>query len=280
MTDIFQETDQAAAASTTRGMAWKFTLLQSLSSDSAPRVLETSQLLAAAKRLKSDVTEATVRLLAKELVESGVLEAVGHGMYLNLRKYPGPTIEEVVPKVRAGAIASGSWVLGMTGAKNNPDDRVVTAVVPVSKDKRPNTGRVELKSGHAFHVYGLAERFFSAPAGKESWVYDKLEGQKRFTPTAALLHWIHLAHVNRAKTDAAALTDPPPGDVDFSDQVTGNPAHDCDLSHAKTLAAHWGMDAEFSAWMAKWEHAHRGRESYERGEEAYEASVATRRPRP
>ncbi|MFK4706001.1 hypothetical protein ABIC83_002840 [Roseateles asaccharophilus] len=231
--------------SDSKGAAWKFALLGGLADPVARRIYTTAELQTLVREYRPTASPNTARVTVEMLVDAGALRKVSGGVYLNRRATPPAEMDEIAGSLRSGAVISLLSVLGKSGFLNNIADEMVTAVVPTSATKRPNLGLVTTSQGDRFHFFGLAERFF--PSNDEERFEMLRPGSPcpTFRPEAALLHWLHLAAMNRSKLTA------PPVDVDMDV---------LDQELLGKLAEKWALGGELMAWRARAEGLHFGAE--------------------
>lgn len=191
--------------------AWKFRSLGLMAAADAPRAFTGPEL---ASWLAGHGIEPTRRTLTGALVEweaAGAIRKVAHGIYLNLRATPEPTVEEAAQRVRPGAIVSLATVLGRAGVINNPV-YWTTAVIPTGK-----YDRLESQGGQGV-VFRFAQmRHDLLPRPGTPFARDALEPYAQAptaTPEKALLDWLYLATSPRG---AARWPLPPAHDWDIGD---------------------------------------------------------------
>jgi len=226
------------------GVDWKFSLLGGLATPAARRIYTAADFHAFTQTFRPSSPN-TSRALSEMFVKAGALRRVSGGIFLNRRATPPAEMTEVAKYLRAGAVVSLHSVLGRCGFLNNIPDEVVMAVVPTSATKRPSLGEVTTSSGNRFWFFGLAEKFFPSTP-QERWEMLAPGAQcETFRPEAALLHWIHLADMQRSSLTL------PPVDVDMSalnEELLGS------------LANRWGLTQALASWKQKAESLNFGEE--------------------
>jgi hypothetical protein len=226
------------------GADWKFALLGGLTGPAARRIFTAAEFHDFVQRYRSGASTSTARTVADMLVNAGALRRVSSGVFLNRRAMPPAELAEVAGHIRNGAVISLHSVLGEVGFLNNPS-AVVVAVLPTSATKRPKLGEMKTSSGDVFRFYGLAERFFPKSDQDRFKMLQPGRPCDMFRPEAALLHWLHLANMQRSTITA------PPVDVDMET---------LDLELLGELAKRWGVNQQLAEWKARAEASNYGAE--------------------
>jgi hypothetical protein len=211
-----------------RGADWKFAVMGALSSSKARRIYTAGEFQEFVRAFRPGVTAPTARSASELLVSAGALRRVSSGVFLNRRAVPPTELTEVAAHIRGGAIISMHSVLGECGFLNNPSD-IVMAVLPTSTTKRPRLGEVTTSTGDVFRFFGLAEKFFPATDTDRFRMLQQGRPCEMFRPEAALLHWLHLAGMQRSSMTM------PPADVDRSaldEELLADLAYRWDLRRA------------------------------------------------
>jgi hypothetical protein len=164
--------------------------LLSLSQPGAPRVLSASVAWKYFQEQGVNMALPTVKRAFPHWVQTGDLVAVRHGVFLNVRATPRPTLDETAAYLRKGAIISLQTVLGRSGVYNNPTPWI-TCVVP----QRVATDRgavAELKVGDTQFRFSALPGSLVPQVG-DDWYDDAFTAFAR-TPTAppetALVDWL------------------------------------------------------------------------------------------
>lgn len=226
------------------GAEWKFALLGGLAEPFARRIFTAAEFHEFVRRYRPSASVTTARTLSEMLVTSGALRRVSSGVFLNRRSLPPTELNEVASYIRGGAIISLQSVLGECGFLNNPPSTVF-AVLPTSATKRPKLGEVRTSAGDLFRFHGLAERFFPKNEKERFEMLQPGRPCEMFRPEAALLHWLHLANMQRSTLSA------PPLDVDMTT---------LDRELLGKLAEQWELGPQLAAWRTKAEAANFGEE--------------------
>jgi hypothetical protein len=184
---------------------WTTRLELELAKPQSLRVLDKASVVRLARGVRSDLSNPTIDRWIREAIDSGRLQRVVRGTYLNRFTHPAAVPCEAAVWLRQGAIISLQTVLGDSGVWNNFTDWV-TAVVPLSpRYPTPSLGRMATSAG-TFVFRGIPVSTLNV--GAES---DRLEpglSYRRATPEAALLHWLYLARSPRSSLSL------PPIDLD------------------------------------------------------------------
>lgn len=186
---------------------WATRLELELAKPQSLRVLDKACIVRLARGLQSDLSNPTIDRWIREGIDSGRLQRVVRGTYLNRYIHPAALPCEAAVWLRQGAIVSLQTVLGDSGVWNNFTDWV-TAIVPLApRYPTPSLGRMATGAG-TFVFRGIPLN--TLDAGSES---DRLEpglAYRRATPEAALLHWLYLARSPRSHLSS------PPVDLDVA----------------------------------------------------------------
>lgn len=176
---------------------WRQTLYNALKDFDAPRVTSFSELMTFADDAGCVITEKQLKTFVEQAIQFDFLKVARHGIYLNLKAWPTPSMAEVSPRMRPGAIVSLHTVLGEAGIINNYSAQV-HCVVPINDfGGRPNVGDVTAKDGTVFNFNAIKASVLEA--GDEIDRLVPLLPYDRATPEAALVHWIYLASNHRSK---------------------------------------------------------------------------------
>lgn len=212
---------------------WRYLLLGSLESSSAPRVCTTKDLTRQVRQVRPRATLATVRSAIDGLVWAGALSKVSQGLYLNRRCRPITDLGEAAQHIRQGAVLSLESVLGECGFLNNLP-AIVTAVVPLRPNHTPNVGEVKTSGGQVFRFSALPERFLPSTDEDKRLMLQAGRFCPAVKPEVAALHWLRLALSPRSPMRS------PPQDVDFS-------ALDVEL--LKELTWRWDLSGALDMWL-------------------------------
>ena len=259
-------TPNRAASELRSGAEWKFSLLGGLAEPFARRIFTAAEFYEFVQRYRVGASVTTARSLSEMLVSSGALRRVSSGIFLNRRSIPPTEITEAASHIRNGAVISLHSVLGEVGFLNNPPS-VVFAVLPTSATKRPKLGEARTSAGDIFRFHGLAERFFPQNDQERFKMLQPGRPCEMFRPEAALLHWLHLANMQRSSLWR------PPFDVDMST---------LDLELLDRLAERWDLGGQLLQWRTQAEAVNFGEEPEARApttaptQEAHDASAAAR----
>lgn len=216
-----------------RGADWKFSLMAGLAVPGVPRIMTASEFHQIASKYRPEISLSTARTASHLLVSAGALQRVSNGMFLNKRSNPPTEIMELASHIRDGAMISLHSTLGECGFLNNPSD-IVTAVLPTSAEKRPRLGEVLTSGGNRFRFYGLAEKFFPATDMDRFQMLQQGRACAVFRPEASVLHWLHLANMNRSQLTML------PVDVDVDI---------LDMDLLTTLAEKWKLEKQLASWF-------------------------------
>lgn len=179
-----------------------------LKNNDAPRVFSPTSLKEYFKENALEVSRPSITLYMQSWNDGSFIKKVKHGVYLNLRATPEPSLEEAAPWVREGAIVSLQTVLGQSGVLNNPTDWV-TCVYAHSKN--PNNLNLECEGG-TFKFTSINDK--ALPSPDEDWykeAYEPYSSNLTATPEKALLDWIYLG------THAYQWSLPPAHDIDWEE---------------------------------------------------------------
>ncbi|CAN5129793.1 hypothetical protein BH24PSE2_BH24PSE2_23060 [soil metagenome] len=187
---------------------WRSRLVTSLAQGDAPPVLTRDLLSRFATTAKDGqvVPESTLTRWIQDAVQSGQLQPVHRGLYLNRFGTNPGALADAVPFFHKDAVVSLNTVLGDAGVLNNPS-HTVTAVVPIDAGfPSPKLGRQRSRAG-TLHFYGLPRRVLGSGA-----LSDRLEPSDRFahpraTSEKALLDWLYLAKSVRSHRTLPAASD-------------------------------------------------------------------------
>jgi hypothetical protein len=216
---------------------WKRLAEAALISLGAPRVV-TIQDLQSYARLNAErqPSASAVTRWVRMLNETGKLQPVTRGVYLN--RLAGPSVHpaEASQYIRRGAVVSLAWVLERSGALNNFGD-TVTCVVPQCSDfSPPRVGERETTAGQ-FRFYAVRMTVLSAGRENIEDVQDLNFAYPRATPERALLDWIYLGACVRSRLSL------PPLDIQM---------HQMNPSRLKRLASAMGIARQWTEWHARW----------------------------
>lgn len=200
-------------------------LVSELRKEKAPRILTVKSIMEYSKKqMGMNVPKITAQTSLIRLTNDKILTSPRRGLYLNTLAEPQPTIAELAPHLRDGAVISLQTVLGQAGVLNNPTPWV-TCVVP--RSRTTNTGKMDV-DGTVFSFSSMNEA-----AMCEDLPHLALQPYAQ-TPTAtpekALLDWIYLAKHSRK------WSEPPRFDLDL-DRLD----HDA----METLSKAMGIEAEW-----------------------------------
>lgn len=216
---------------------WKHLAEAALISLGAPRVvtiqdLQSYAMLNAEKRPSASAVTRWVRILN----ETGKLQQVTRGVYLNRMAGPSVHSAEASQYIRRGAVVSLAWVLECSGALNNFGD-TVTCVVPQCSDfAPPRVGERKTTAGQ-FRFYAMPMTVLSAGRENIEDVQDLNFTYPRATPERALLDWIYLGASVRSRLS------PPPFDIRM---------HQMSQPRLKRLARAVGITGQWTEWHARW----------------------------
>ena len=200
-------------------------LIPALRNPKAPRVVTVNGLMSFAKdTLGIDLPKITINTNLAKLTRDGLLRNPARGLYLNTLAEPQPTIIELAPHLRDGAVVSLQTVLGQSGVLNNPTPWVTCVV---SRARMATAGKMDV-DGTVFSFSSMNEA-----AMCEDLPHLALQPYAQAptaTPEKALLDWIYLAKHSRK------WSEPPRFDLDL-DRLD----HDAmgTLSKAMGIEAEW-----------------------------------------
>ena len=215
----------------------KQALEKALLSFGAPHVV-TTQDLEAHVRVSTDTlpSPATLTRWVRALTETGALQHVARGVYLNRLAGPAVHPAEAAQYLRRGAVVSLAWVLERSGALNNYGDTVTCVVPLVPGMAPPNVGERDT-AAVPFRFYAMPDRLFGAGAARPEDVQDLRYGYPRATPERALLDWIYLGASVRSRLPL------PPLDI----QLRG-----MSQPRLARLAKAMGIENAWRSWHAGW----------------------------
>lgn len=264
---------QEAQPPVKRGVEWKSALMEALAAPGAPRTFSAGEFAEFVGRsVRPGISASGARDVAEVCVSAGVLGRVGTGMLFNRRAMPTPaTALELVDRIRSGAVVS-LWN-ALNQVHNNPTP-IVTAVVPIVGDKRPNGGPVEPTPGPKFHFYALSERFFPRDDVDRRLLMVDTSPYPVFRPEAALLQWIHLAGTQRS-----TLPVPPHGAFEELDAGEG-PFGALNVETLRSIAKRYQMGPALETWLGEWAQMHDVALPPAPTAHAEDAPVSRRRSRP
>lgn len=203
----------------------------------APHVV-TTQDIEAYVRVGAGVqpSPATLTRWVRALTETGALQQVSRGVYLNRMAGPAVHPAEAAQYIRRGAVVSLAWVLERSGALNNFGDTVTCVVPQISGMAPPRVGARDTVAG-PFRFYAMPGRFFEPGSGRVDDMQDLHYSYPRATPERALLDWVYLGASVRSRLPL------PPLDI----QLKG-----MSRSRLLRLARAMGIEAEWRCWYADW----------------------------
>ena len=222
---------------TTPPSNWKLKAQRGLIQSSAPHVLTTADLAAHGRMASGKVLPAaTITRWVRSLCDSGALEPITRGVYLNRLAGPAVHPAEAAQYIRRSAIVSLAFVLEQCGALNNFGD-TVTAVVPLIKGLAPPKVGERSTLAVPFRFYGLPQRFFHLQNIDFEDLQDIRYSYPRATPERALLEWIYLGDSPKSRLPL------PPLDI----HLDALDAEKCDR-----LARVMKLETEWQAWKTAW----------------------------
>jgi hypothetical protein len=161
-----------------------------LAEPGCPRVFAPTELQQWLKSAGESMSTPAVSVALKEWDQGGLVSKIRHGIYLNKRASPAPTLDEAAPLIRAGAVISLQRVLGQAGVLNNPTSWI-TSVIPMGGAHWVGT----VKQGeNVFTFSGLHPSLI--PASDADWAGDAYQAYAQVptaTPEKALTDWLYLA---------------------------------------------------------------------------------------
>ena len=178
---------------------WKQESQKALLALGAPHVV-TTQDLEAHGRISTGTRPSTASLTRwlRTLTETGALQPVSRGVYLNRLAGPNVHPAEAAQYIRRGAIVSLAWVLEQSGALNNFGDTVTCVVPQIPGMAPPKVGERETLAA-PFRFYAMPARLIEAGSKQLDDVQDLRYGYPRATPERALLDWIYLGSSVRSR---------------------------------------------------------------------------------
>ena len=192
--------------------AWQSRLEDTLRAADAPPVLTRDLLSRFARSAHNNkaIPVSTLTWWLRHAIESGRLQSVQRGLYLNrLRVNPGQ-LADAVPWLHKDAIVSLNTVLGDAGVLNNPSHTIM-AIVPLDSGvSPPHLGRKKTSAG-AFHFFGMPRRILESGKPADRLQAVDLYDHPRATPEKALIDWLYLANSPRSRR-----TLPPHNDIDMT----------------------------------------------------------------
>ena len=203
----------------------------------APHVV-TTQDLEACFRVSAGVrpSPATLTRWVRALAETGALQPVSRGVYLNRLAGPAVHAAEAAQYIRRGAVVSLAWVLERSGALNNFGDTVTCVVPQVPGMAPPKVGQRDTAAGPC-RFYAMPHRLLEAGTTRVEDVQDLHYSYPRATPERALLDWIYLGASVRSRLP------PPPLDL----QLRG-----MSQPRLARLAKAMGIGEPWRDWHARW----------------------------
>lgn len=240
-------------------MTLERSIIQALGQPDAPRIARAHDLACLADRLKPGISRQSVQSALRGLVQSGLIQPVTRGLYMNMRAVPRPTLAECAQYIRSGAIVSLATVLGDAGVLNNPS-RVVTCLLPVSSDRsdrsdrsvgqggntgappdapptQPRVGEVQTQAGR-FCFHGIQARLLSTAIAPQHEMYNLSSSYPRATAEKALMDTLYLSASSRSRVPE------PPLDCDLSD---------LDRARMQTLAQGMGLETHWQDFLQRHE---------------------------
>ena len=179
---------------------------------------------------------ATLTRWVRALTETGALQQVSRGVYLNRLAGPAVHPAEAAQYIRRGAVVSLAWVLERSAALNNFGDTVTCVVPQVPGMAPPKVGERDTVAG-PFRFYAMPDRLIHAGSSRLEDVQDLHYSYPRATPERALLDWIYLGASVRSRLPL------PPLDI----QLRG-----MSQSRLARLAKAMGIEEEWRHWRACW----------------------------
>ena len=218
-------------------MTWKSAVEKALLGMAAPHVVTTQDIEAYAMTSQGFRPPASslVRLV-RSLVETGALQPVSKGVFLNRLAGPAVHPAEAAQYIRRGAIVSLAWVLERSGALNNFGDTVTCVVPQLSGSAPPKVGERDTAAG-PFRFYAMPARLVEGGSFRLEDIQDLRYGYPRATPERALLDWIYLGTSVRSRLPL------PPLDI----QLRG-----MNQPRLTRLAKAMGMSKNWQDWYARW----------------------------
>lgn len=218
-------------------LTWKAAVEKALLGMAAPHVVTTQDIEAYATTSQGARPPASslVRLV-RSLVETGALQPVSKGVFLNRLAGPAVHPAEAAQYIRRGAIVSLAWVLERSGALNNFGDTVTCVVPQLSGSAPPKVGERDTAAG-PFRFYAMPAKLVEGDSSRLEDSQDLRYGYPRATPERALLDWIYLGTSVRSRLPL------PPLDI----QLRGM----SQLRLAR-LAKSMGISKIWHAWHARW----------------------------
>lgn len=181
-------------------------IISALRGPGAARVITPPILIKIAKEsLGVDLAETTANHNLAALTRDGFLKNPTRGLYLNMLAEPQPTIAEIAPQVRSGAVISLQYVLGQCGILNNPTPWI-TCVVPRTQTSKM-AGKIDI-DGTVFSFSSMKKSAMCED--RPDLALQPYALIPTATPEKALADWIYLAK-NSRKWSA-----PPMFDIDLN----------------------------------------------------------------
>lgn len=209
----------------------KQVLEKALLAQGAPHVVTTQDLEAYARvSVGTNPSPATLARWLRALTETGALQAVSRGVYLNRMAGPAVHPAEAAQYLRRGAVVSLAWVLERSGALNNFGDTVTCVVPMVPGMAPPKVGERNTVAG-PFRFYAMPDRIIQAGGARLEDAHDLHYSYPRATPERALLDWIYLGASGRSRLPL------PPMDIQLRGMSLMRLAR---LAKAMGLAEEWG----------------------------------------
>ncbi|MEZ5614212.1 MAG: hypothetical protein R3E35_03220 [Rhodocyclaceae bacterium] len=215
----------------------KQTVEKALLALGAPHVV-TTQDIEAYVRVDTGVrpSPASLTRWVRALTETGALQQVSRGVYLNRMAGPAVHPAEAAQYIRRGAVVSLAWVLERSGALNNFGDTVTCVVPQIPGMAPPRVGERDTVAG-PFRFYAMPGRFFEPGSGRVEDTQDLHYSYPRATPERALLDWVYLGTSVRSRLPM------PPLDI----QLRG-----MSQSRLSRLAKAMGIEEAWRSWRAGW----------------------------
>lgn len=215
----------------------KPTMEKTLLSLDAPHVVTTQDLEVYARgSAGTRPAPATLTRWVRTLTETGALQQVSRGVYLNRLAGPAVHPAEAAQHIRRGAVVSLAWVLERSGALTNFGDTVTCVVPLVSGMAPPKVGERDTIAG-PFRFYAMPDWLIEAGSTRLEDVQDLQYSYPRATPERALLDWIYLGTSVRSRLPL------PPLDIQLRRMSQ---------SRLTRLAKAMGIEEEWRRWHTKW----------------------------
>jgi hypothetical protein len=226
-----------SAKKSAKKSTWKQEMQSALLAPGAPHVVTTQDLEAYGRiTVGAHASTASLTRWLRTLTDTGALQPVARGVYLNRLAGPAVHAAEAAQYIRRGAVVSLGWVLEQSGALNNFGDTVTCVIPQVPGMAPPKVGERHTAIA-PFRFYAMSARLMEAGAKHLEDVQDLRYGYPRATPERALLDWIYLGNSVRSRLSL------PPLDLDLRGMS---------IVRLRRLAKAMQIDDSWQQWHDRW----------------------------